>query len=56
MKKIWAILAMISLILMLGIIGGVDAGTMPLGKGALLSFCCLGSLAGSTWLAGGFEK
>lgn len=56
MKKIWGIMAFISIVLLLGIVGGVDAGTMPLGKGAALSFMCLGSLVGSTWLAGGFEK
>lgn len=56
MKKIFAFLAFVSVILLLGVVGGVDAGSLSLGKGALLSFCCLGALIGSTWLAGGFEK
>lgn len=55
MKKIFAFVALISIVVLLGVVGGVDAGTMSLGKGAGLSALCLGVLAGSTWLAGGFN-
>jgi hypothetical protein len=55
-RPIFAALALVSLLMMLGTFGGMDQDSISLGRGCVQSVVFLGLFAGCTYLAGGFSS
>ena len=55
MKKIFAILAFLSFLFLLGTVGSVEQDMIPLGTGVIRMVAGLVSIWLFTWLAGGFD-
>ena len=52
MKKIFEVLALLGLVVAFGAVGGIEAGTIGLGAGFLLSMASIGVFGLGSYLAG----
>lgn len=55
-RPLFATIAVLSLLMMWGTVGGMDQGSISLGRGCVQAVAFLALFAGCAWAAGGFKE